>query len=142
MEPMTYTWMAVAGMALSLLLAWMQHRYRDSDEADALRKRLQGELRAALAEGRINDAAYLQARLKALGCLLACALLLLAGCRTPPGPAPLIIGERAFLPKAGDVLTVPALKPPAQVWYLIDDVFLAGWLGLDLAQPVKEGGGK
>jgi len=140
MEASSYTWLAVAGLALTLLTAWLARRWKGTDDVGALRSRLRAQLRLALAEGRISDAAALQRRLRALGCLAACLLLsaVMAGCRTPTPTDPLIIGERAFQPLPGAVLTVPPLIPPAACWYLVDDVFLAGWLGLDLEAPAKE----
>lgn len=101
------------------------------------------ELRAALREKRIDDAAFWARRRKALGswpyaalCLLS-AIVLQSGCitRAKPDPMPLIIGQRVYTPAPGDVLTVPVLTPPAKQWYLVDDVGLMLWLGVDPHNP-------
>jgi hypothetical protein len=101
------------------------------------------ELRAALREKRIDDAAFWARRRKALGswpyallCMLS-TLLLQTGCITTakPAPMPLVIGQRVFSPSPGDVLTIPAHTPPAQQWYLVDDVGLLLWLGVDPNAP-------
>lgn len=52
-----------------------------------------------------------------------------SGCVT--GKEPMVIGERIFKPNPGDVVTVPALKPPAKQWYLIDDKAMLEVLGVD-----------
>ena len=94
------------------------------------------ELRAALRDKRIDDAAFWVRRRKALGawpyglvCLL-CAVILQSGCLTTakPAPMPLVIGQRVHTPAPGDVLTIPPPTPPAKQWYLIDDVGLLLWL--------------
>ncbi len=101
------------------------------------------ELRAALREKRIDDAAFWARRRKSLGswpyaalCILS-ATLLQSGCLTAakPAPMPLVIGQRVFTPSPGDVLTIPAHTPPAQQWYLVDDVGLLLWLGVDPNAP-------
>jgi hypothetical protein len=99
------------------------------------------ELRAALRDKRIDDAAFWARRRKALGAwpyMLLCGLaacLLQSGCitRAKPSPMPLVIGQRVFAPASGAVVTIPPLAPPAQQWYLVDDVGLLLWLGVDPA---------
>jgi hypothetical protein len=99
------------------------------------------ELRLALIDKRIDDAAFWARRRKALGAwpyMLLCGLaacLLQTGCLTTakPGSLPLVIGQRVFTPAPGDVLTVPVHTPPASQWYLVDDVGLLLWLGVDPA---------
>jgi hypothetical protein len=101
------------------------------------------ELRRALREKRIEDAAFWARRRKALGswpyaALVAVSVALLqVGCitRAKPDPMPLIIGQRVYTPAPGDVLTIPAHTPPAKQWYLVDDVGLMLWLGLDPHNP-------
>jgi hypothetical protein len=99
------------------------------------------ELRSALRDKRIDDAAFWARRRKALGSwpyMLLCGLtacILQTGCLTTakPSPMPLVIGERVFTPASGAVVTVPCLTPPATQWYLVDDVGLLLWLGVDPA---------
>jgi hypothetical protein len=99
------------------------------------------ELRSALRDKRIDDAAFWARRRKALGSwpyMLLCGLaacLLQSGCitRAKPSPMPLVIGQRVFAPASGTVVTVPLLTPPAKQWYLVDDVGLLLWLGVDPA---------
>ena len=101
------------------------------------------ELRRALRDKRIEDAAFWARRRKALGAwpypaLVAVSVALLQmGCitRAKPDPMPLIIGQRVYTPAPGDVLTIPAHTPPAKQWYLVDDVGLMLWLGLDPHNP-------
>lgn len=56
---------------------------------------------------------------------------LLTGCWTWKDEQPMIIGERIFKPNPGDVVTIPALKPPAKQWYLIDDKAMLEVLGVN-----------
>jgi hypothetical protein len=99
------------------------------------------ELRAALRDKRIDDAAFWARRRKALDSwpyMLLCGLaacLLQTGCLTTakPSPMPLVIGQRVFAPASGAVVTIPPLTPPAEQWYLVDDVGLLLWLGVDPA---------
>ena len=102
------------------------------------------ELRAALRDKRIDDAAFWVRRRKALGawpyglfCLL-CAVILQSGCLTAakPAPMPLVIGQRVHTAVPGDVLTIPPLTPPAAQWYLVDDVGLLLWLGVAVPSSV------
>jgi len=53
----------------------------------------------------------------------------LSGCLTTKEP--MVIGERIFMPKPGDMITVPVLKHPAKQWYLIDDKAMLEVLGID-----------
>ncbi len=102
------------------------------------------ELRAALRDKRIDDAAFWARRRKALGAwpyMLLCGLaacLLQTGCitRAKPSPMPLVIGQRVFAPAPGDVLTIPAHTPPASQWYLVDDVGLLLWLEISVPSSV------
>jgi len=115
---------AVVGLAAEII----RRAWASGDSVSAQRASLRRQLRAALREGRVTDAAILARALKALGCLLVA--LWLSGCAhtTPP---PIIIGERILMPQPGDVVTVPPLVPPAARWYLVDDVGLCGWLGIE-----------
>ena len=69
-------------------------------------------------------------------------ILALTGCAsTPPvnqPNQPLVIGERIHVRHAGDVITLPALHPPARVWYIVDDVGLLQWLGIDTTTGTPE----
>lgn len=94
----------------------------------------QDELRKALAEGRITDAAFWRRRLDELraaaAILIAAAMLAIQGCATQPQPMPVVIGERINKVKPGETIKVPPLLSPAKQWYLVDDAGLSGWLGI------------
>lgn len=115
--------------------------------------RAKEELRKALSEGRITDAAYWNKKVnqleaaKALNKIARSKLLLLlillplgSGCASiahhlgyAPIQAPItpvIIGERLNKVNPGDSLKVPPLTKPAKQWYLVDDVGLYQWLDL------------
>jgi hypothetical protein len=120
---------------------------RRAATVDAIRANIlqaEQELRSALRDKRIDDAAFWARRRKALGawpyailCLL-CAILLQSGCLSPakPSPMPLVIGQRVIAPAPGDVLTIPPLTPPAKQWYLVDDVGLLLWLEISVPSSV------
>lgn len=57
------------------------------------------------------------------------AIPFISGCLTTKEP--MVIGERIFMPKPGDVVTVPELKAPAKQWYLIDDKAMLEVLGVE-----------
>lgn len=67
-----------------------------------------------------------------------CALCALCGCLSQPPPQRpvLIIGQRVLAPDPGATLIVPPLTPPAQQWYLVDDIGLGLWLGISLPAPL------
>ena len=115
---------ALVGIAIEIMRrAWVAR-----DTVEERRAVLKRKLKLAIQEGRMTDAAVLQRALKALGCLLVA--LWLSGCAHTT-PAPIIIGERILMPQPGDVVTIPPLVPPAVRWYLVDDVGLCGWLGIE-----------
>jgi hypothetical protein len=103
----------------------------------------QDELKKALAEGRITDAAFWRKKLQQLTAT-AVLLMLLVGCNTtnpPPTPVTpqfIVIGERINKVKPGDNITVPPLVAPAKQWYLVDDTGLYQWLSIDLAVPTSK----
>ena len=120
---------------------------RQASNAEARRNDIaqaEQEMRAALRDKRIEDAAFWARRRKALGSWPYAALaavsvaLLQAGCitRAKPAPMPLIIGQRVLTPAPGDVLTIPAHTPPAKQWYLVDDVGLLLWLEISVPSSV------
>lgn len=124
----TYGWATVIVAALVMAYEIMRRAWTGRDEVSAQRAALKAQLRLALRQGRVTDAHRLRRALQALGCLVAA--LCLAGC-AGSAPAPIIVGERILMPQPGQALTVPPLVPPAAQWYLVDDVGLAGWLGID-----------
>ena len=78
----------------------------------------------------------------ATACAAAISVLLFAvGCMSArrdggrPVPEPIVVGQRVRVLYGGEVLEVPAPEPPARVWYLVDSVGLAHWLGLDVPYP-------
>ena len=100
------------------------------------------ELKKALSEGRVQDAAYWMQKLKQLtGVAVLLAILMLQGCLTPPPPPVtpqvIVIGERINKVKPGDSVKVPPLLPPAKQWYLVDDTGLYQWLDVDLSKQNK-----
>ena len=130
-------------------------------------KEIEAELRKALAERRVTDAAALRARRDELKAMIkaakkgkkqeeqkvgtnsvskvvvaiAAAAALVSGCfstKQDKPNLPLVIGERIIFVDPGQEVVVPALKEPASTWYLIDDCALDQWLGISLDGPAKE----
>jgi len=66
---------------------------------------------------------------KYIGLIILVIIPLVSGCLTTEEP--MVIGERIFKPNPGEVITVPALKPPAKQWYLIDDKAMLEVLGVE-----------
>jgi hypothetical protein len=135
------TALSLLGMIAGIVAVVLNRRAVAEDAQRANILQAEQELRAALADKRIDDAAFWARRRKALGswpymllCVLA-ACFLQSGCitRAKPAPMPLVIGQRVFTPAPGDVLAVPVHTPPASQWYLVDDVGLLLWLGVDPA---------
>jgi hypothetical protein len=59
------------------------------------------------------------------------ALSLASGCLGgKPKTEFVVIGERINIVEPGQTVVVPELVPPAKKWYLVDNVGLAGWLGI------------
>ena len=131
---MAETILGLLGALASIVLVVLKARGDVAAKNAAKRAEADAALRASLADGRITDAGAAQARRRTLPplCFICSLLLGLSGCATAQGPAagPLVVGERIYKPKPGEVLTVPALLPPARQWYLVDDVGLGEWLGL------------
>jgi hypothetical protein len=139
----------VASALIRLIEFIVKLLYRSDDkrkqqEIDAAKE----ELRKALSEGRVTDAAYwnkkvnqleaaraLNVLAKAKGLVILILLSAAAsGCLTSKPeqpPMPIVIGERINKVKPGDRLVVPALAPPAKQWYLVDDVGLYQWLDIN-----------
>lgn len=70
---------------------------------------------------------------------LAAAATLATGCATrqpnscaAAPAAPVVVGERVRVLRGGETVAVPAPTPPARVWYLVDNIGLAEWLGLEV----------
>lgn len=63
---------------------------------------------------------------------LACVFIacLLAGCSSPIVP---VVGERVFVVREASTVDLPAPVAPAKIWYVVDDVCLKEWLGLETA---------
>ena len=124
--PQEYGWATVAVVALVSLMTAFARWWKRRDEKDEYVEDLMKQRAQALREGRITDAAALNAQIRRLLTFIAsCAILVsVAGCKTTDGNGPVVIGERVYLPKPGEVVTVPPLIEPAGQWYLIDDVAL------------------
>lgn len=124
--PQEYGWATVAVMVLGTIAAYMARWWKRKDAQAELVKTLMQERAQALREGRLTDAAALNARIRKLLLLIATCVIVVGGvgCKTTGGSGPVVIGERVMLPSPGDSLTVPPLIEPACQWYLIDDVAL------------------
>jgi len=130
--------------ALILVGDVMKRKWSAKDKVDDTVAKLRADLDLALAEGRVTDAGFLSRRLRALGGLSACVLLslMLCGCwTTKPVVQPVpVYGERIIVVPPGTRITITGTNgvpttltdptPPANLWYIVDDVGLAGWLGL------------
>jgi len=135
--------LALLGTIAGIVAVVVNRQARNADTLTDMQLQADIELRRALRDKRIEDAAFWARRRKALGSWPYAALvsvsvaLLQVGCitRAKPDPMPLIIGQRVYTPAPGDVLTIPAHTPPAKQWYLVDDVGLMLWLGLDPHNP-------
>lgn len=139
---------AVIMAIIGLFRQWRKDRTDDREEMRTKLKALQDAVNLALEEGRITDAGRLQHELNELwekyhkstrstrspsGAVVLAVLLpaLCAGCLTrEPTREYVVIGERIFIVEPGRELIVPPLVPPAKKWYLVDNVGLAGWLGI------------
>ena len=106
----------------------------------------------ALAEGRVSDAAFLRKKLDgllrdyrrgvrsgmplAVPAVAAISSVLLSGClsgrRGDDGShSVFVLGDRVMLADPGSEIVIPDLIPPARQWYIVDDVGLKHWLGVD-----------
>lgn len=127
---------------IELLSELFRRKWSAEDELKAERKRLENELALALKEGRVTDAGFLRKKLEGLGAIVLICLLL-SGCKTVEVVDGPVLGERINVVKPGAAIVVPELKAPASKWYLVDDVGLRAWLGLDVSAAgvadIKEG---
>lgn len=118
---------------------WRKYR---SDGRQELKERIdavQSALNLALEEGRVTDAHRLQLELRDLwekyrksavvAAFVLC--LLCTGCISRRHDPYIVIGERINVVEPGQEIVVPDLLPPAKKWYLVDNVGLAGWLGIE-----------
>lgn len=153
------TELIAAAIALvgTLVTAWFTYRNnKNSDkkkellkqEEEALRKRIeetQKELIEAM-ENNITDVPGIRMKLetyrKQLKRLVGVVLiglcsLPISGCLTWfQKEQPVVVGERIFYMTEGQTMVVPALRPPAKQWYLIDDVAMLKVLGID--KPIEK----
>ena len=118
---------------------WRKYR---SDGRQELKERIdavQSALNLALEEGRVTDAHRLQLELRDLwekyrkSAVVAASVLCLlcTGCISRRHDPYIVIGERINIVEPGQEIVVPELIPPAKKWYLVDNVGLAGWLGIE-----------
>jgi len=118
---------------IELLAEFFRRKWAADDELKAERKRLEDELALALKEGRVTDAGFLRKKLEGLGAIaIVLICLLLSGCKTVEVVDGPVLGERINVVQPGAAIVVPELKEPASRWYLVDDVGLRAWLGLDV----------
>lgn len=132
---------SVCAVILAVIGFFRDLMRRRDDGRKELKQRIddmQDALNLALEEGRITDAQRLQRELSALWeryrrvVAVAAASLLLCGCITRGRhDGYIVIGERINIVEPGQQLVVPDLVPPAKKWYLVDNVGLAGWLGIE-----------
>ena len=123
------------------LLDFFTHSSAKKEEELRIQKinELKTELKQALAEGRITDAQSIHIQLVKLTFLTLLCIITLSGCITaPPSTTFVIIGERINTVQPKQTIVIPPLKPPAQQWYLVDDVGLYQWLNINAKQPHKD----
>lgn len=144
---------SIAGGIIAVVLAvigffreWRKYRSDGKQELKQKIDDVQNALNLALEEGRVTDAGRLQKELSGLWdkyrksegakAVVVCAVLsaFCAGCfSTRQKQEYIVIGERINIVEPGQEIVVPPLVPPAKKWYLVDNVGLAGWLGLPTA---------
>jgi hypothetical protein len=118
---------------------WRKYRTDGKRELKERIDAVQAALNLALEDGRITDAQRLQRELTSLWCryrrtaVIASVLLasLCSGCLSGKPSQYIVIGERINIVEPGQEIVVPNLLPPAKKWYLVDNVGLAGWLGIE-----------
>ena len=150
---------------LSNLLRFFSELFsRKREERETLWKEIQdtrNNLVLALEEGRLTDVAILRRQLDRLmeeyskytkfaekrmrsSVFLAAALslsLLSAGCLSSgkkTDTTVFVSGDRILLVQPGAQVVVPELTSPAKQWYLVDNVGLQHWLGIDVDYGNKE----
>ena len=140
---------SICAVVLALIGLFRERRKYKADDKLEIKQKIesvQAALNLALEDGRITDAQRLQKELTQLweryrktsgktnAVLVASALslCLVSGCFTTKKQEPeyIVIGERSNIVEPGQELKVPPLVPPAKKWYLVDNVGLAGWLGI------------
>ena len=134
----------------------------DLKEMKGSLREIEAELRKAIAERRVTDAAALRVRRDELkemikmakrgkmhkgtsvdvrsisNAIFACVVAMSVFCcgcfstKRDKPNLPLVIGERIIFVDPGQNVVVPPLKEPAATWYLIDDCALDQWLGISL----------
>ena len=141
----------ILGAVASIVGGWLV--YKNNKDSDVKKKIKQEEARLleqdiqelekqliTAMEKNITDVPGIRIRLEALRKKMkklvvggvSVSLLLFSGCFTSD---PVIVGERVFYVKPDESIIVPALKPPAKQWYLIDDVAMLKVLGVD--KPIE-----
>lgn len=136
---------------------------RKNEKADVWRQiqDTRNNLVLALEEGRLTDVAILRKQLDRLmaeyskytkfvekrmrsSALLAAVVLvsmLSAGCLSTgrkTDATVFVSGDRILLVRPGAEIVVPELTSPAKQWYLVDNVGLQHWLGIDVDYGNKE----
>ena len=147
--------------AVRLVREWLSGKSEDRKALWSDIESVRTRLAEALAAGRISDAAFLKKELDRLmkqysrqvardigearsarggtngAAMTALAIILFTcqGCISGKSKAkptgPLVVGERVLVVEPGSTVEVPALSEPASRWYLIDDIGLLQWLGID-----------
>lgn len=132
-------------MILAIVGFFRERRKYKADDKTELKERIdavQSALNTALEEGMITDAKRLQEELRELwdryrrtvttAAVAVAASLACTGCLSAKKDTTqyVVVGERINIVEPGQQLVVPPLVPPAKKWYLVDNVGLAGWLGL------------
>jgi hypothetical protein len=148
--------LALLGTLAGIVAVVLNRRYDTSTRRESDILQAQREVASALARRRYDDASFWATRLRTLRAtppqvapdrpdpsaplapiILLCALCALSGCISPSPQRPvLILGQRVLSPSPNTTLIIPPLTPPAQQWYLVDDIGLSLWLGISLPAPV------
>lgn len=132
----------ICAVVLSIIGFFREWRKYKADDKQKLKQKIdsvQDALNLALEDGRITDAQRLQKELtslwgkyrKTVAVAVSAMCLLCSGCLSPKKDPYIIIGERINIVEPGKTIVVPDLVPPAKKWYLVDNVGLAGWLGIE-----------
>lgn len=141
---------AICAVVLAIVGFFRDWRKYRADGKAELKQRIdevQSALNIALEQGMITDAHRLQKELRELWeryrrssdrrlvAALVASSAITTGCFSArPHGEYIVIGERINIVEPGQEIVVPPLVSPAKKWYLVDNVGLAGWLGIEVRE--------